>query len=458
MSSNFLGVIVSKVLIFSCVYGKLNTQMATNNKRTIYIFIFLLALLFPLTTYAQTKIKVLTLKGDIINPVTADYIERGLKSAQEENALLILIIDTPGGLLKSTEKIVKFILNSPVPVITYIYPPGARAASAGTFISYASHIIAMSPSTHIGAAHPIVGGGRWGTLDEDTKDKIINDTIAWAKNIAQTRNRPFSFIKSAIERSISLTEKEALEKKVCNVIAKSLNELIEKIDGETITTSSAKIKISTKEFSIEEINLTKREKILNTLIEPNIAYLLLILGFLGLIFEVTHPGFGFPGVAGIICLILSFYAFSILPVNYAGLTLIILGIIFFIVEAFTPTFGLFTLGGVTSFALGSIMLFSGPKFIKVSLTMIIPLALGLGLFSLFICAKIIQGHLKKSKSGKEGLIGEKGTAYTNISKRGKVFIHGEIWNAIASEEVKKGEEIEVIDVKNLTLTVKRKEV
>ena len=404
-------------------------------------------------------VKVLNLKGEIINPVTADYIARGLQAAQSDNSVLVLVMDTPGGLLKSTEKIVKLILNASAPVITYIAPKGARAASAGTFISYASHIVAMSPSTHIGAAHPVIGGGRWGSLDEPTREKIITDTLAWAKNIAQSRNRPFPFLEKAIAKSISITEKEALKEKVCDLIAQNLDELLDKIDGRRVVTAAGEIELSVREHPLETIEFTPREKLLNALIEPNIAYLLLTLGFLGLIFEVTHPGFGFPGVFGIICLILSFYAFSILPVNYAGIALIVLGIIFFIVEAFTPTFGLFTLGGVASFILGSTLIFSGPGFLKVSLAMIIPVALSFGLFSLFVCTRIIKTHLKKAKTGREGLIGESGTAYSDIAKKGKVFVHGEIWNAVTTGEgIKKEEEIEVVDVKGLILVVKKKEV
>ena len=424
----------------------------------LILFTFFLILFLPFSSFAQTKIKILTISEDIINPLIAAYISRGIKEAERDASLIIIKMDTPGGLLKSTQEIVKLLLNSPVPIITYIHPKGGRAASAGVFIGYASHILAMSPSTHIGAAHPVIGGGKWGSLDEEVKKKIINDTIAWAKNISQQRKRPFSFIKDAIEKSVSITEEEALKRKVCDLIADDVADLIKKIDGRIIITPKGKIKISTANISLEEIAFTKREKFLNALIEPNIAYLLLTLGFLGLIFEVTHPGFGFPGIAGTICLLLSFYALSILPINYAGLTLIILGLIFFIVEAFTPTFGLFTLGGIISFILGSIMLFNQPEFIKVSLKTIVPLVVTLGTFSLFVLTKIIQAHFRKSLSGKEGLIGKVGTAYTDISQSGKIFIHGEIWNAQSDEEIKKEEKVEVIRVEGLTLTVKKKEV
>ena len=423
-----------------------------------FFFILAFLLLFPSLSYCQTKIKVLAIQEDIINPVTADRLEKGLQKASEDNSILVLKLDTPGGLLKSTEKIVKLILNSPIPVITYVYPQGARAASAGTFIGYASHILVMSPSTHIGAAHPVIGGGSWGNIDEEMQKKIINDTLAWAKNISQARKRPFSFLKDAIEKSISITEKQALKRGVCDLIEVDLNELIRKIDGLVVQTSRGKMKLSTKDFLIEEIPLTNREKFLGAIIDPNIAYLFLTLGFLGLIFEVTHPGFGFPGIAGIICLTLSFYAFSILPINYAGLTLIVLGIIFFVVEAFTPTFGLFTLGGVASFFLGSTMLFNQPQFIKVSLKFILPLVLALAGLSLFILSKTIAILRLRPRVGREALIAQEATALTDIkaNKKGKIFLEGGIWIAEADEKINKGQIVIVTKVSGLTLQVKRK--
>lgn len=417
-------------------------------------FLSILFLLICGFAFAQTQITVLTVKDDIINPVTANYIKEAIKKNQEKDAIIIIKMDTPGGLLKSTQEIVKAILNSPIPIVTYVYPKGARAASAGTFIGYASNILAMSPSTHIGAAHPIVGGGTWGNLDEETKSKILNDTLAWAENIAQTRNRPLYFIRNAVEKSISLTATEALGQNVCDVVAKDMDELLEKIDGKVITTSSGRITLSMKDYVLEELDLTPRERFLNALIEPNIAYLLLTLGFLGLIFEVTHPGFGFPGIAGIICLILAFYAFNVLPINYAGLALIILGLVFFIVEAFTPTFGMFTLGGVVSFGFGSVMLFNQPDFIKVSFKVILPIIITLSGLSLFLLGKVIAALRQKPKIGRDALIGEEAIALTNIKKKGKVSLRGEIWNAMGTD-IKKGDKVIIEEVKGLKLFVKK---
>ncbi len=424
-------------------------------------YVFLILFIFSLSplSFSQTKIKSLTIQGNIINPVSAGYIENGLKSAEEQEAIFILNIDTPGGLLKSTQEIVKSLLNSSVATVVYVHPKGARAASAGVFIGYAANILAMSPSTHIGAAHPVVGAGSWGKLDEETKKKIINDTLAWAKNIAQTRGRPYKFIKESIEESTSITEEEALKKKVIDFVAQDFDELIEKLNGRIIKTKTGEIKISTEKYTLEKIGFTTREKILDAIINPNIAYLLFTLGFLGLIFEVTHPGFGFPGIAGVICLILAFYAFSVLPLNYAGLVLIILGIIFFIAEALTPAFGLFTFGGVAAFFLGSIMLFNQPQSIKVSFKFILPLIITFSLFSLFILTKALATIRLKPRLGSEALIGEGAIVLKTIKpdKPGKIFLKGEIWQARASERINKNQQAIITGVSGLVLEVKKKE-
>jgi membrane-bound serine protease (ClpP class) len=410
----------------------------------------------PLTVFAQ-NIKVISIQDHIIGPVTANYIQRGLEIAEKEEAILIIQLDTPGGLLKSTQEIVKLLLNSPIPVVTYITPRGAKAASAGVFISYASHLLAMSPSTHLGSAHPIIGGGSWGKLPQEVKEKVLNDTLAWAENIASQRNRPVSFIRDAIKKSKSITEKEALRLKVCDLVAQDLEDLVKKIDGKVIKIEDKRSTLSTKKAQMAFINLSPQERFLNTIIEPNIAYLLLTLGFLGLVFEVTHPGFGFPGVAGLISLILSFYALSILPVNYAGIAFIVLGIIFFIVEAFTPTFGMFTLGGIISLFLGSVMMFNQPQLIKVSYKFFLPVIAFFSLLSLFLLGKVIASQREKPKTGPESLLGRVGRALTDIEKEGKVLIHSEVWDAVASEIIKKDDEIIVEKIDGLKLYVKRKE-
>mgnify|MGYP000365478771 CR=1 FL=1 len=419
-------------------------------KKLLFLFF-----LFPYLCLAQ-KIEIATIKNYIINPVTSEYIIRCLKKAEEEKAIFILQLDTPGGLLKSTEKIVKSFLNSSAPVVTYITPSGGRAASAGVFISYASHIIAMSPATHIGAAHPIIGGGSWGKLSKEMKDKILNDTVTWAKTIAEKRKRPINFIKNAIKKSISVTDKEAVKQKICDIVALDLNDLVKKLNGKTVVTKKGKITLKTSKTNIEKIPFKLRERVLNAIIDPNIAYLLFTLGFLGLIFEITHPGFGFPGIAGTICLLLSFYAFSILPLNYAGLALIILGIIFLIVETFTPTFGMFTLGGIIALFFGSMMLFNQPLLLKVSFKVFLPLIIFFSVVVLFIVSKAASIYRRKSKTGKDGLTGEEGIALTDIYRKGKVSIHGEIWNAYSDTKISKNAEVIVEKIKGLLLKVKER--
>ena len=426
-------------------------------KKNILLFA-LVVLVSPLNPAPAQTIKVITVSDYIINPVTEEYIRENLAKAETQGAACLIIrLNTPGGLLKSTQNIVKDILNARIPVITYVWPKGARAASAGTFIGYASTVLVMAPSTHIGAAHPVLGGGSWGNVPDEMQEKILNDTLAWAKNIAEEKGRPYDFLEEAVRESISITEKEALKRRVIDLVAQDIDDLLRKIENKRIALADKETVFSSKNAAIEHVEFTARQKFLNTLLDPNIAYLLFTLGFLGLVFEVTHPGFGFPGIAGIICIVLSLYAFSVLPVNYAGLALIILGIIFFIVEAFTPTFGLFTFAGLVSFILGSVLLFRGPQSLKVSPKIIIPLSIAMAVWSLFILGKVLQIRLKKPQTGKEALIGQSGVAHSAIYKKGKVSIHGELWNATSKDKIAKGEEVEVVNIKGLVLEVKRKE-
>ncbi len=418
-------------------------------KRLLFFFLF-----SPLFLYAQ-NINILDIDDHIISPVTEEYIQRGLEISEKENAILLIRLDTPGGLLKSTQHIVKMLLNAPVPVITYIAPAGAKAASAGVFIGYASDVLAMSPSTHIGSAHPVIGMKSWGNLPEELKNKVLNDTLAWAANIASQKNRPLDFIVRAVKESISITEQEALKREVCDIIAVDQPALIAALNGRQIEIKGKTRTLATEKAGIKLLPLTGKERFLNTLIEPNIAYLLLTLGFLALIFEVTHPGFGFPGIAGMICLILAFYALSILPVNYAGIALIVLGISFFLAEAFTPAFGMFTAGGITALVLGTLMMYNQPDLITVSCRIFLPLIVFFGLLSSFLLTKIISSQRQKAKTGRESLINSFGVAQSDINPRGKVFVHSELWNAVSSRPIKKGEKIIVEEVKGLTLYVKK---
>ena len=464
--------------------------MRINTNRKIKILLILVALaslwITKHTYCQQPTIRVVTIDNYIINPVTDEYIASAIDQAENDGAeCLIIQLDTPGGLLESTRRIVKNIMNANVPVVVYIAPQGSRAGSAGVFITLAAHVASMSPSTNIGAAHPVsVSGKKEKSMPEaisefleyiknkdkpknrdknpekktePMEDKILNDTIAWITTIAEQRNRNVEWAKKAVLESVSATETEALKLSIVDFIAENLDELKIKLHGLKIKTVNNKHTLNTKNARFEFINLTTRQRILNTITNPTIAYILMMLGFYGLLFEVTHPGFGFPGIAGTICIILAFYSFQALPINYAGLALIILAILLFIAEAFTPTFGLLTMGGIVSMALGSLMLIDSPyEFMRVSLTVILPFVLATALVTIFLVTLVARTRRKKTKSGKEALIDAIAVARTDFKNgEGKVFTHGEIWSAKSKQNIKKGAEVKVVKIEGLMLTVKR---
>ncbi len=380
----------------------------------------------------------------IIGPVAERYIARGIEKAEREKAdAFILMLDTPGGYDEAMRGIVKKILSSKVPVIVYVYPSGGRAASAGVFICMAAHKVAMAPGTNIGAAHPVSIGKE---VSEEMKEKITNDACAYLRSIMEKRGRDASWAEEAVVHSSSLTEKEALERGIIDWVCEDLDDLLEKAglqDKERI-----------------EFPLTMRERFLSRLANPNIAYILFIIGFYGILFEVTHPGAIVPGVVGSISLILAFFAFQTLPINYAGLLLIVMGIVMFILEAITPTNGPLTIGGVVSMVLGSVMLINtDAPFLKISWGVIIAAVATTAAFFIFAVGMGLRALKRKPVSGTQGLVGEEGEARTNIDKKGgTVFVHGELWDAWADEKIKKGEAVIVVEVKGLKLKVKRKEV
>ncbi len=432
--------------------------MFKNSKLYLKVVFFILLILFPSFLFCK-EVYVIKINGAAITPVTAEYIVHSIEiSYKAKTECLIIELDTPGGLLDATRLIVKKILSAKLPIVVYIYPSGSRAGSAGVFITYASHIAAMAPSTNIGAAHPV----RMGRTTKEGKsiidEKILQDTIAFIKSLAQKRNRNVKWAIKSVKESASLTATEALKNKVINIIATSEKDLLEKLNGRKVVVENRIRILNTKNASIKYIKMSFRQKLLNILANPNIAYILLMLGFYGLIFEVTHPGIGVPGIVGVICLTLAFFSLQVLPTNYAGLLLIILGIILFIAEVKVPGFGLLTLGGLVCMLLGSLLLFqSSEKIVKVSLMLIISFTLSTAIITIALVRAVIISHRRKVKTGKEGLIGEKGYAKTRIrpNSKAKVFIHGEIWDAVANEEIKKGGEIEVINVRKMILEVKK---
>ncbi len=399
----------------------------------------------------EKKAILLKLEGPI-NPGSSGYIVRGIRYANRIHAKLIIIqIDTPGGLASSMRQIIKAILNSYVPVITYVAPSGAGAASAGAIVTISAHIAAMAPGTNIGAAHPVGLGGK--RINKVMEEKIVNDMASYARAIAKQRNRNAKWIEMAIRESVSITAEEALKRHVIDLIAEDMDDLLKKIDGKTVELiGERKVRLKTKGIQIVYFKPNLRDRILETISDPNIAYILMMIGLTGLYFELAHPGAILPGVLGTISLILAFYSFHTLPVNYAGLLLIVLGIILFILEIKITSYGMLTIGGIISLLLGSIMMF---QEVNVSLNLVVPTVIMFSIFFLGITFLAIKAHRRKPISGAEGLIGEEGIVERWENGKGLVFVHGEYWNAESDEKLNPGDKIVVIDMKGLTLKVKK---
>jgi len=424
--------------------------------------------------------------GYIINPAVEEYIIKSIKAAQTKSQCLIIYLDTPGGLLNSTRNIVKEIMNSKIPIVVYVAPQGARAGSAGVFITLAAHITCMAPSTNIGAAHPVQVGGEGNSFSEAIKElirylrgrskakeglpiqkektekdilsqKIMNDTLAWVTTIAQARNRDIEWAKKTVSESISTTENEALKRGIADFIAADGQELLANLDGRSVTVAGKHQILHTKDAPVERIDMTARQGFLNIIANPTLAYILMLLGFYGLLFEFTHPGIGFPGIAGTISIILGFYGLHTLPTSYAGLALIFLGIILFIAETQVASFGLLTLGGIVSMLLGSLMLIDSPyEVMHVSIKVILPFVLTTAGITVFLLSRVVRAHRRKVTSGKEGLIGTTAEVLKDIKGNGKVFVHGEIWQAKSDNLIRKGEETEIIGIEGMKLIVKKK--
>ena len=458
---------------------------------------------WPLFAHAA-HVNVIELDNRIISPVTQQYITEAIDRSETDGAVgLIIQLDTPGGLLESTRAIVKRMMNAKVPIAVYVAPSGSRAGSAGVFITLASHVAAMAPSTNIGAAHPVVlgeGGGpvkklirrikreadeelkpgekksRKGepgkgerekageeTIEEETQsdpmsEKIINDTVAWVTTIATARGRNEAWAKKAVTESFSITETEAVKERVVDLIASDLPDLLVKMDGRRVKVAGVEVELRTAKAEIVRQPLSKRQELLAIITNPNIAYLLMLFGVLGLIFEFTHPGIGFPGIAGLICLLLALYAFQTLPVSVAALALLALGLGLLIVEIKVPSHGLLALGGIVAMTLGSLMLFESPDpTLRVSLHVIIPTVATLAAIILFVVQRALRAQAYRVTTGAQGLIGEVGTASTALNPNGTVFVHGELWQASSLHPVKAGEQVRVVRIEGLHLIVKATE-
>ncbi len=430
----------------------------------VFILVFILGLalflnLFRAEVLAQDVEKkpivyLLSVDGTI-NPALSDYIIKGIEEAEQNKAACVIIrMDTPGGVVTTTKTIIKEMINAKLPVVVYVAPSGSSASSAGALITVAADVAAMAPGTNIGAAHPVAGGGQ--EIGESMSEKIMNDLTAYIRSIVVKKGRNAEWAEQAIRESVSITAKEALDIKVIEIIADSLPDLLEKLHGRQVEKEGRNFTLETKGAQIEKILPGLRFKILDVVANPNIAYILMMIGGIGIMMELYNPGLIFPGVVGGICLLLSFFALQVLPVNYVGIMLIILSVILFILELKIASFGLLSLGAIISLTLCSIMLFdTGETAMRVSWSVIIPMVSMVSAFFIFALGLVVKAWLKQPRTGKQGLIGEVGVALTNLDTEGKVAIHGEYWNANSDGHILKGEKVRVIRVDDLCLKVTR---
>ena len=401
-----------------------------------------------------------------IGPATAGYIDRGLKTAKEQNASLVVIqMDTPGGLDSSMRDIIKKITNSDIPVVTYVAPSGARAASAGTYILYASHIAAMAPGTNLGAATPVqIGGISPADFKDKGKDKeadgdpmhhkIVNDAVAYIKGLAQMHGRNQEWAEKAVREAASLQANEALELKVIDIVAPNTSDLLKQIDGRVVTVQGKEVTLHTAGLTVKEYEMDWRDKLLNVLTDPNVAYILLLIGIYGMIFEFSNPGAIIPGTVGAICLLLALFSFQLLPINYAGMALIILGVALMVGEAFQPSFGILGIGGIISFVIGSIILMDTevPGY-GIDISIIVTFTAISALIFIFVVGMAIRARRRPVVSGLEELIGGEATVLENFDHAGMVRIHSETWQATTDLPLQKGQAVKVTGHKGLVLQV-----
>ena len=429
--------------------------------RVLYLILLLVLLaVLPSFAYAQPDspvIDVLHVDG-VINPVLADYIERGINQAEEDNAVACIIqMDTPGGLLDSTEEIVISIMNADVPVIVYVSPKGAWAASAGVFITLSANIAVMTPGTTIGAAHPVTAGEE--ELSEEDLEKITNFAAKWIQTIAEERGRNMVQAQLAVTESKSFSDTEALAYNLIDLRADTLDSLIAQIDGWQVTTADGSvITINTQGAMVQEINMSAIEGFLFAITDPNIAYILLSLAILGITAEIFNPGLIFPGVFGAISGLLAFYSLGMLPVNYTGILLMVLAFGLFIAEAFTSTFGLLTAGGITSLVIGSLILFKGGPLFQVNIGLIVVIAVFFASFLAFVINRVMVAHRRQAATGREELLGKTASVRTTLAPEGTVLYEGEIWTAILDQgRAEPKEEVIIKKFDGLKLYVSKKE-
>ena len=427
-------------------------------KRTILILTALAAASAALAAPAQAPlVRHLKIEG-VVSPIMAEFLVEGIERAEEDGAALVVVsLDTPGGLDPSMREIIKKILASKVPVAVYVWPPGGRAASAGTFIALAAHVAAMAPNTSIGAAHPVTLGAGGEGGDETMTEKVTNDAASYIKSLARRRGRNEKWAELAVRKSASLSAEDAVAENVVDFVAEDLGDLLAKADGRKVKAAGRLVTIKTKGARVEEETPDFRQRLLAVLTNPNVAYILLIIGFYGLIFELSNPGSILPGIAGGICIILAFYALSTLPVNYAGVALIVFALILFLAEIKVTSHGLLAIGGTISMLLGSILLIDTPAtYLRISWAVIIPAVVTTALFFLFAVGMGLRAQRRKPTTGDKGMVGERGRAVTAVGPAGgQVFVRGEYWKAAAAEDIPAGASVEVIKADGLTAEVRR---
>jgi membrane-bound serine protease (ClpP class) len=419
--------------------------------------------------------QIVTIDGPI-GPATADYISDAFEIARERNAaLIILVMDTPGGLADSMRSIIKDILDSPIPVAGYVYPSGSHAASAGTYIMYASHVAAMAPGTNLGAATPVViggqppGGGPEPEGEEPAsqengrirgsamEDKMINDSVAYIRSLAQMRGRNEDWAAQSVTQAASLPVDTAVRENVVDLSAVNIEDLLEKIDGMRVSVRGQEIVLQTRGLATEHIEPGWLNRVLSVVTNPNIALILMMVGFYGLIFEFTNPGTIGPGVVGVICLLLGFYALNVLPLNYTGLALLILGVALMSAEAFVPSFGVLGIGGIVAFLIGATILIDtdAPGF-RLSWSVIIGTAAVSGTFLIFLIGYIWKTHRRPATTGQRALIGKEARVLFWAGGTGYVEVFGERWRARGEGDPARGDRVKVIDIEGLTLVIERK--
>ncbi len=428
--------------------------MGLSDKSTVGLLASVgLALAAPASSAPIYKLTI----DDIIHRVSAQYITEGIDRADRDGAELVLIqLKTPGGLDTAMREIIEKILNAETPVVVYVAPSGARAASAGFLIAISADVAAMAPGTNMGAAHPVAGGGQ--EMDETMSKKVESDAAAYVRSIAAKRGRPVELAEKGVIESQSWTENEALEVGLIDYIAATEDELLEQLDGKTVTRfDGEEVVLNTKDQDVVAFEMRWPQRILSVIAHPNVAYILMALGMMGLYFELANPGAVLPGVIGVISLILAFFALQVLPVNYAGVLLLLVGMGLIIGEAFTPAFGVLGLGGITALVLGSLMLFKEQTVptpaLQVSWTVILPVVVTLVVMFGFMARLVIISMKRRPVTGDQGLIGLVGTASTDIDGRGKIFVHGEYWDALSQAKIAQGARVQVTRIEGLVLRV-----